>query len=119
MSSRAIAIASLILSVLVTAPAHAQVGNALLRPEWSVEPTRAGRARVVGYVYNTSLNDAGSVWLRVERLTPDGQVGAVYRGRVLGDVLSGGRFAFDVPVPEASSTYRVLVESVDWFKECR
>jgi hypothetical protein len=36
---------------------------------------------------------------------------------VVGDVLSGCRSLFDVPVAE-TSTYRVTVETVDWVKEC-
>ena len=94
---------------------------AYLRPEWAVERPRAGRAHVVGYLYNRSIRDATNVWLRVEQLTVDGAVNKAYRGRVVGDVLSRGRMAFEVPVAEAegASTYRVMVESVDWVSECR
>jgi hypothetical protein len=91
----------------------------LLRSEWSVEPARAGRARVVGYLYNSNVKDAANVWLRVDRLGADGAVAGTYRRRVVGDVLSGGRSLFDVPVGEAAATYRVSVETVDWVKECR
>jgi hypothetical protein len=38
---------------------------------------------------------------------------------VVGDVLSGGRSLFDVPVGEPTATYRVSVETLDWVKECR
>ena len=94
---------------------------AYLRPEWAVERPRAGRAHVAGYLYNRSIRDATNVWLRVEQLTVDGAVSKAYRGRVVGDVLSRGRMAFEVPVPEAegASAYRVIVESVDWVSECR
>jgi hypothetical protein len=90
-----------------------------LRAEWTLEPARAGRARVVGYLYNGNIKDAANVWLRVERVAADGSVSATYRRRVVGDVLGGGRSVFDVPVGEAAATYRVLVETVDWVKECR
>ena len=90
-----------------------------LRPEWSVEPARAGGARVVGYLYNSNIKDAANVWLRVDRLGADGAVAGTYRRRMVGDVLSGGRSVFDVPVDEAGATYRVAVETVDWVKECR
>jgi len=90
-----------------------------LRPEWTVESTRAGRAHVVGYLYNSNVKDAANVWLRVERVAADGSVADTYRRRVVGDVLGGGRSLFDVPVGEAAATYRVTVETVDWVKECR
>jgi len=55
----------------------------------------------------------------VDRLDADGAVAGTYRRRVVGDVLSGGRSLFDVPVGEAGATYQVSVETVDWVKECR
>jgi hypothetical protein len=90
-----------------------------LRSEWSVETPAAGRAHVVGYLFNSNIKDAANVWLRVDRLGADGAVAGTYRRRVVGDVLSGGRSLFDVPVGEAAATYQVSVETVDWVKECR
>jgi hypothetical protein len=89
-----------------------------LRPQWVVEPAPGGRARVVGYLYNDNIKDGANVMLRVDRLGSDGVVTGTYRRRVVGDVLSGGRSLFDVPVADAG-TYRVTVEGVDWVKECR
>ena len=94
----------------------------LLRPEWTVERAPAGRARVVGYLYNDNdVRHAANVWLRVEEVTAGGAVARVYQSRIVGDVLSRGRMAFDVPVAgaDAAATYRVIVESADWFMECR
>ena|SRR5690242_16619793 len=121
-TTRALLVAAT-LALAVAAPALAQ-GPAVpypdtLRPEWSVEPARAGGARVVGYLYNTNIKDAANVWLRVDRLGADGAVAATYRRRVVGDVFSGSRSLFEVPVPEAGATYRVTVEAADWIKECR
>jgi hypothetical protein len=116
------------LLLLVVAPPAAAESLAtpapvdLLRPEWSVERTRAGRAHVVGYLYNDNdLRNAANVWLRVEQVTAGGAAGAVYRRRIAGDILSRGRMPFDVAVtePEGAATYRVTVEGVDWFVECR
>jgi hypothetical protein len=93
-----------------------------LRPEWAVERTRAGRPRVVGYLYNDNgLKNAKNVRLRVEQLTAAGAVDKVYQSWIFGDVLARTRSPFDVAVTEAdgASTYRVLVESADWFMECR
>jgi hypothetical protein len=90
-----------------------------LRPEWSVEPTRAGRAQVVGYLHNSNIKDAANVWVRVDQLGADGAVAGSYRRRVVGDVLSGGRSLFTVPVADAGARYRVTVETADWVKECR
>lgn len=94
----------------------------LLRPEWTVERTPAGRTRVVGYLYNDNgLRNAANVWLRVEQVPAGGGRSAVYQSRIVGDLLAGGRMLFDVPVAESGGavTYRVSVESVDWFMECR
>jgi hypothetical protein len=90
-----------------------------LRPEWTVEPTRTGRAQVVGYLHNSNIKDAANVWLRVDQLGADGAVAGSYRRRVVGDVLSGGRSVFAVPVADAGARYRVTVETADWVKECR
>ena len=91
-----------------------------LRPEWNVETARSGRAHVVGYLYNTSATmDAANVLLRVDQLTPDGQVSQTQRTRVFGDVLARGRLAFEVAIPTPTPTVRVVVESVDWVHECR
>ena len=90
-----------------------------LQPEWTVEPTRAGRAQVVGYLHNDNIKDAANVWLRVDQLGADGTVAGSYRRRVVGDVLSGGRSVFAVPVADAGARYRVTVETADWVKECR
>jgi len=90
-----------------------------LRAEWAVEPTRAGRAQVVGYLHNTNIKDAVNVWLRVDQLGADGAVAGSYRRRVMGDVLGGGRSLFTVPVAEAGARYRVTVEAADWVQECR
>jgi hypothetical protein len=90
-----------------------------LRAEWTVEPTRAGRAHVVGYLHNRNIKDAANVWLRVDRLAADGAVAGSDRRRVMGDVLAGGRSFFEVPVAEPGARYRVTVEAADWVKECR
>jgi len=125
MTSRGLlVIASLVGSLALAGPAPAQdkaapLGASSLRSEWSVERTRSGRAHLVGYLYNQNLNDAANVWLRAERVAQDGTVTGVYRSRVVGDVLSGNRLAFDVPVAEADATYVLHVEAVDWVKECR
>jgi hypothetical protein len=42
-----------------------------------------------------------------------------YRRRVVGDVLSGGRSLFAVPVADSGGRYRVTVDTADWVKECR
>jgi hypothetical protein len=120
---RVFATAAVIVAALIQGIAWGQElpGRAgyVLRPEWSVDDTRAGRAHVVGYVYNDNgTRDATNVWLRVERLAADGAVSGISLARVQGDVRANGRLSFDVPVPDAAS-YRVLVDAVDWVLECR
>jgi hypothetical protein len=114
-------ILTLTLSAPTIAPAQdlGASSGAYLRPEWSVERTQAGRAHVVGYLYNSGIRDAANVSLRVEQLRAGDELAATYRTRVMGDVLSRNRAFFDVPVSSPEATYRVIVESVSWFNECR
>lgn len=114
------ALGALLLVITLGGPSAALADG--LRPEWTVDRSRAGRARVVGYLYNDNdLRIASHVRLRVEQLTATGAVGSVYQTFIMGDVPSRNRMSFDVPVREAdgTATYRVLVESVDWVMECR
>jgi len=74
---------------------------------------------VVGYLYNSGIRDAANVSLRVEQLRAGDELAATYRTRVMGDVLSRNRAFFDVPVSSPEAAYRVIVESVSWFNECR
>ena len=125
MPRRLLAISLMITAILAPGLTRAQDSaprNAAytLRPEWNIETTRSGRAHVVGYLYNTSgTMDAANVLLRVDQLSPDGQVSQTQLTRVFGDVLARGRLAFEVPIPTATPTVRVLIESVDWVHECR
>ena len=124
MGRRLLAISLTITAILAPGLAGAQDSaprNAAytLRPEWNIETARSGRAHVVGYLYNSNIKDAANVWLRVDQLGADGAVAGSYRRRVVGDVLSGGRSVFAVPVADAGARYRVTVETADWVKECR
>ncbi len=126
MLRRSLALASLILPLISGGPARGEapapsvaINASSLRPEWTVQKTPAGRTSVVGYLYNRNVLDASNVWLRVERLGPDGEVAGTYRARLVGDVFSNDRLAFDVPISEAAASYRVVVESVDWHDDCR
>ena len=116
----ALGIAALLLPGVAAAQEVPERAGYGLRQEWTVAATRAGRPRVVGYVYNdNNTRDATNVWLRVERLAADGAVQGAELARVQGDVRAGGRLIFDVPMAEAAASYRVLVVSVDWVLECR
>ena len=114
------ALTVLLLMTTLAAPSIAHADG--LRPEFTVDRSRAGRPRVVGYLYNDNdLRNAANVRLRIEQLTPAGAVSKVYQSFIVGDVISRNRSSFDVPVsePDGTATYRVLVESVDWVMECR
>ena len=129
MPTRGRILAAVLLILTLAAPSTASAESlamlspvGLLRPEWTVERTRPGRAQVVGYLYNDNgVRNAANVWLRVEQRTAAGAAGTVYQTRLVGNVLSRGRTAFEVPVTETeeTTTYRVTVESVDWVMECR
>ena len=125
MTRRLLAISLTIAAILAPGLTRAQDSAPMspaytLRPEWNIDTARPGRAHVVGYLYNTSATmDAANVLLRVDQLTASGEVSQTQRARVVGDVLARGRLAFEVPIPTATPTVRVVVESVDWVHECR
>ncbi|HEY7869739.1 MAG TPA: hypothetical protein VIF59_10955 [Methylomirabilota bacterium] len=116
-------LASLAILSASAAPAGAEssgVVNAdLLRAEWTVGRTRSGQANVSGYLYNRSIMDAAGVWIRVDRLDDGGAVVQSHRGRIVGDVITGGRSFFEVPVTTADARYQVTVEAARWVRECR
>jgi hypothetical protein len=109
----------LLVAATIASAESTAVLTGFLRSEWSVQKTPSGSGLVTGYLYNSNIQDAANVWLRVDQLAPDGAVAGIYRRRVVGDVLSGDRLSFEVPVPEPAATYRVVVDAVDWVKECR
>ena len=118
---------SLAIAAILAAPAltraqesASMTGAYTLRPEWRIETTGPGRARVVGYLHNTSgTMDAANVLLRVDQLNPEGQVSRSQRNLVFGDVRARSRLAFELPIATTTPTVRVVVESVDWVHECR
>ena len=71
-----------------------------------------GRA-VEGFVYNNPPWRITNVRLRVESLDATGAVTGETSGWVVGDVRSGGRGYFYVPVPARGATYRASVQSFD------
>jgi hypothetical protein len=82
-----------------------------LRVEWRKvdEPWR--RKTIEGYVYNDSAYRVGSVRLRVEALDgADQPIGETF-GWVYGNIASGGRWPFSLPLPRAGENFRVSVES--------
>lgn len=123
LSPTRVLVASLAVLLAGAGPVAAQtpwVVNAdSLRAEWTVATTRAGRAQVVGYLYNRNIMDAASVWIRVDQLADGDRVAETYRRRMVGDVLARGRSFFEVEVGSAEARYQVSVEAASWVKECR
>jgi hypothetical protein len=82
-----------------------------LRVEWRKveEPWR--RKTIEGYVYNDSAYRIGSVRLRVVALDSGEQpIGETF-GWVYGNIASGGRWPFSLPLPRVGESFRVSVES--------
>lgn len=90
----------------------AQAGS-FLRAEWDVPPLPPSRAKLEGYVYNDSLYRVTNVRLRVVSLDGTGDAMGETWGWVFGDVPSGGRAYFAVPIPKRAVTYTVTVTSFD------
>src|SRR5262245_21500743 len=68
---------------------------------------------VQGYLYNGLPWRITNVRLRVEGLDANGGVTESVSGWVMGDVTSGGRGYFYVPVSSEAPTYRATVQSFD------
>jgi hypothetical protein len=83
--------------------------------QWEPETTRSA-ARVAGYVINDNLKSTTGIRMRVDRLAADGRVTGTYRSWVPGVLQSGDRAYFTVGVPERDATYRVSVESFQFFR---
>jgi hypothetical protein len=94
---------------LYTVPAHA------LQIEWQVEPGRASGGRIVGEIRNDDRRGMANLRIRADRVAPDGTVLATYRAWAPGTLTFEQRVHFEVSVPEPSASYRVSVESFDFF----
>ena len=86
-----------------------------LRVEWETRQIGGGRAVVSGYVYNRHLLRAEHIRLRVETLDASSRASSTRTVYVTGTVPPGDRGYFEVRVPTGEATYRVTVESFDWF----
>jgi len=106
--------------ILGTGAAWAQNFGAPLdsyfRLEWEVEQASSDRPRITGYVYNDRGLWALNVRLLVEAVDATGRTLSTARGYVSGDIPPNGRAYFQVAVPAGKGSYRVRVESFDWFK---
>lgn len=116
--TRALRVGATLALLLCPAVAHAQTyriygSEAYFAVDWQAGERR-GRPVVSGYVVNTYGVTAQNVRLLVERLDTAGQVTATTIGYVGGDVPSGSRVYFEVPVERAAPAYRVVVLSWDW-----
>lgn len=109
-SRRVLAGSLALAALLAAAPARA------FQIEWQAEPTRQGTARVAGYVRNDNLRSTTNVRMRVDRLAPDGRVLGSSWAWAPGILTSGDRVYFEVGLPEPAPSYRVTVQSFDWFR---
>ena len=94
-------------------PASAQF-NSYLRVDFAVEPSKGGRMKISGYVYNTWDKWATDVRLLAEALDASGEVVGSTSVSVYGKVPPGNRSYFDAPLTAPGATYRVTVQSADW-----
>jgi hypothetical protein len=95
----------------VTAQSLTEEVARALRVEWRRvdEPWR--RKTIEGYVYNDSAYRVGSVRLRVVALDSAEQPIGESFGWVYGNIASGGRWPFSLPLPRAGESFHVSVES--------
>ncbi len=115
---RAVLVSMLALAAVGVETAKAQMASrtpeSYLRVESTVEPSKSGRQRITGYVYNERDLRAANVQLLVEALDASGQVVGSTPAWVYGEVPPRNRSYFEVPLSLSGSSYRVTVRSVDW-----
>ena len=81
--------------------------------EWTAGPGAAGRARIIGYIYNDYGDSAINVVLRIHEIDASGHDVASAVAPIGEAVPAHGRTYFDVAVP-SSRYYRVAVTSFDF-----
>jgi hypothetical protein len=88
-----------------------QLADRLFRVEWTAGGSGRTEARIIGYVYNDSRQDAVNVQLRISELDASGRtVRSVIKP--MGDPVPAlGRASFDLEVAGSSASYQVAVES--------
>ena len=77
------------------------------------EVTSARGPAVEGYLYNGLPWRIGNVRVRIQSLDPTGQVSGEAYGWALGNVRSGGRTYFVVPISVHGAMYQATVDSFD------
>jgi hypothetical protein len=82
-----------------------------LRVEWQRTTEAWRRPGIEGYVYNDSPYRIGGVRLRLETLGASDQVVSETFGWVYGNIRSGSRAYFLLPLPPGAERLRVTVES--------
>jgi hypothetical protein len=97
-------------------PASAQAPPGFRGPVFRVEPETRSEFRrngfVTGWVYNDGQGVAGLVRLKAQILDESGKVVAEHVGWAYGNVTSGGRAYFMIPIPPQSPPERrVTVDS--------
>ena len=108
--------AMMIKTIAGSVVAKAQTPPADAQTPFRVELMQADGPRglgVEGYVYNGLPWQISNVRLRVDSVDASGTVTASASGWVMGDVKTGGRGYFYVPVSSAAKTYRATVQSFD------
>jgi hypothetical protein len=92
------------------AQTHGDVARSL-RVEWQRTTEAWRRPGIEGYVYNDSPYRIGGVRLRLETLGASDQAVGETFGWVYGNIRSGSREYFLLPLPPRGETFRVTVVS--------
>jgi len=114
--ARRILLAGLLFALLpVPLPSAGAQGQAEIdryfRVEYGPQAFSRRGPSLEGYVYSTHNFRVGGMRLRIQVLDDQGRVVKEGFGFVPGDIPSGGRAYFTLPVPEKGSDYRISVAS--------
>ncbi len=98
----------------VAAQGFAAPHERFFRLEWEAIQRAERQVTIAGYIYNHYLYAVRRVQLHVEVLDGSGQLKGEAFGWVLGDVPSGGRAYFQIPVSVGGQAYGVTVHAFEF-----
>ena len=115
--NRALVVLATLATILgTTTAARAQTATATDESpfQFHFEPSASFRGLAVeGYVYNALPWRITNVRLQVDSIDANGTLVASASGWVIGDIASGGRGYFYVPISTRAATYRPRVQTFD------
>ena len=95
--------------------AKGSLADEFFKVDWKVDPGKNGKSKISGYVYNNYSSEAEQVGLLITELDASGHPIRTSIEQI-GDVPALDRVSFAVQVPDGAASYRVAVNSWNFFE---